>query len=85
MVILASNYLTCAVTVLIYVILGNWKLSHIYPIPKQSLESREIQLNGDEKKQFLEFMRKMLQWIPEDRADAQHLLFEDPWVRGGDY
>ncbi|EGD94895.1 CMGC/SRPK protein kinase [Trichophyton tonsurans CBS 112818] len=64
---------------------GNWKLSHLYPIPKQSLESREIQLNGDEKKQFLEFMRKMLQWMPEDRADAQHLLFEDPWVRGGDY
>ncbi|EFE38488.1 hypothetical protein TRV_06817 [Trichophyton verrucosum HKI 0517] len=64
---------------------SNWKLSHMYPIPKQSLESSEIQLKGDEKKQFLEFMRKMLQWVPEDRADAQHLLFEDPWVRGGDY
>ncbi|OAL63479.1 hypothetical protein A7C99_5875 [Trichophyton rubrum] len=64
---------------------GHWKLSNIYPIPEQSLESREIQLKGDEKKQFLEFMRKMLKWMPEDRADAQHLLFEDPWVRGGNY
>lgn len=85
MVIPASNYFTCAVSILIRVILGHWKLSNIYPIPEQSLESREIQLKGDEKKQFLEFMRKMLKWMPEDRADAQHLLFEDPWVRGGNY
>ncbi|KAF3482010.1 CMGC/SRPK protein kinase [Arthroderma uncinatum] len=64
---------------------GNWKLSHIYPIPKQTLESREIQLEGENKRLFLEFMRKMLQWVPEDRANAQQLLFEDPWVIGGEY
>ncbi|KAM5501700.1 hypothetical protein McanMca71_005162 [Microsporum canis] len=64
---------------------GNWKLSHAYPIPQQTLESREIQLNGDEKKLFLDFIRKMLQWMPEDRANAQQLLFEDPWVTAGDY
>lgn len=73
------------VLVLIWVLIGNWKLSHAYPIPQQTLESREIQLNGDEKKLFLDFIRKMLQWMPEDRANAQQLLFEDPWVTAGDY
>ncbi|KAK2752471.1 hypothetical protein FQN54_008133 [Arachnomyces sp. PD_36] len=62
---------------------GNWKNS--YPIPEQSLESREVQLTGPSQELFLRFMRKMLQWDPEDRASAQQLLFEDEWVSGGEY
>ena len=64
-------------------LIGNWKGS--FAIPEQSLESREVQLTGTNQKLFLQFMRKMLQWNPEDRASAQQLLFEDEWVRGGEY
>ena len=28
---------------------------------------------------FLEFVRKMLRWVPEERASAKELL-EDPWL-----
>lgn len=44
-----------------------------------------MQLSGENKQAFLRFMRKILQWNPEDRATAQELLFDDEWVRGGDY
>ncbi|EEP79335.1 predicted protein [Uncinocarpus reesii 1704] len=61
---------------------GNWKSS--FPIPTQTLESREVQLEGKNKELFLHFMRKMLCWLPEERATASQLLFEDEWVRGGE-
>lgn len=32
----------------------------------------------DEKKQFLEFVRGMLRWVPEERKTAKELL-EGPW------
>jgi hypothetical protein len=37
-------------------------------------------LDGRDKKQFLEFAGKMLQWLPEDRKTASELL-NDPWFR----
>lgn len=64
---------------------GNWKLSEKYPIPDQSLETREIQLSGNNKATFLRFLRKMLRWLPENRAGAQELLFNDEWVTEGEY
>ncbi|KAI9843644.1 MAG: hypothetical protein M1837_006226 [Sclerophora amabilis] len=36
-------------------------------------------LEGQDKKLFLEFMSKMLQWLPEDRKNARELL-EDDWL-----
>ncbi|KAH6719717.1 kinase domain-containing protein [Leptodontidium sp. MPI-SDFR-AT-0119] len=36
-------------------------------------------LQGSEKSHFLAFVRKMLQWLPEDRKTARELL-EDPWL-----
>ena len=36
-------------------------------------------LQGSEKNLFLAFVRKMLQWLPEDRKTARELL-EDPWL-----
>jgi hypothetical protein len=38
-------------------------------------------LEGKDKKMFLAFMRKMLQWRPEDRETAGELFF-DPWLNG---
>lgn len=30
---------------------------------------------------FLEFIRSMLRWVPEERKRARELL-EDPWLKG---
>lgn len=45
-----------------------------------SLEESEENLNREEKRQFLEFMRKMLKWRPEERSSAKELL-QDTWLR----
>ena len=50
------------------------------PVPKNSLEQSDENLEGDNKKAFLEFMRCMLQWRPEDRKTAKELL-EHPWLK----
>jgi len=39
----------------------------------------ELRLEGEEKEQFLAFMRKMLQWKPEDRSDCKDIFF-DEWL-----
>lgn len=51
---------------------GKWK--DLIEKPNISLEDSEEQLNGANKALFLDFMRKMLQWIPEDRQTAKQLL-----------
>ncbi|GFF60705.1 protein kinase, putative [Aspergillus udagawae] len=57
---------------------GNWKGR--VQIPTLSLENLEGNLQGQHKKLFLEFMRKMLRWRPEERESARNLL-SDPWLR----
>jgi hypothetical protein len=37
---------------------------------------------GEEKALFLSFVRKMLQWLPEDRETARELR-KDPWLQSG--
>lgn len=61
---------------------GNWKSA--VPLPDQTLEPLEIKLAGDDKTQFLIFMRKLLAWVPEERQKSEELL-ADEWVRGDDY
>ena len=51
---------------------GNWKGG--VEIPQISLEDSEEQLSGENKALFLDFMRKMLQWVPEKRQTAKELL-----------
>ena len=36
-------------------------------------------LHGEDKRLFLQFVRKMLKWLPEERATAAELL-ADPWL-----
>ncbi|KAL9117857.1 MAG: hypothetical protein Q9187_005600 [Circinaria calcarea] len=45
-----------------------------------SLEAEEENLEGEEKALFLQFLRKMLQWRPEDRQSAKELM-ENPWLQ----
>ena len=49
-------------------------------IPEDTLETTEENLRGDDKAQFLAFVRKMVRWKPEDRRSARELL-EDPWLQ----
>lgn len=52
------------------------------PLPDYDLQSREDKLHGDEKQDFLRFLRRALCWLPEERATAKELLF-DPWMMHG--
>jgi len=57
--------------------LGRWIVD--VEISSNSLEELEENLKGKEKALFLQFMRKMLRWVPEERMSAFELL-DDPWV-----
>lgn len=58
------------------------KLKGTYGTSSSDLEDDEENLDGDEKVRFLAFLRKMLQWRPEDRATTRELL-DDPWLKPG--
>jgi serine/threonine-protein kinase SRPK3 len=36
-------------------------------------------MNGEEKRMFIRFAKKMIQWDPEERSTAKELL-NDPWL-----
>ena len=56
-------------------LIGNWKGS--IPIPTQSLETREQQFLGEDKELFLNFLRRILRWLPEERPTAEELAYDD--------
>ena len=43
------------------------------------MDGLEKRLAGEEKEDFIRFMRSMLKWLPEERKTARQLL-EDPWL-----
>ncbi|MCJ1478352.1 hypothetical protein MMC13_007030 [Lambiella insularis] len=45
-----------------------------------TIESCLTSFTGADKRLFLEFVRRMLRWMPEDRATAAELL-QDPWLK----
>jgi hypothetical protein len=44
-----------------------------------SLEDLVTTVDGEEKQMFLDFAKKMLCWLPQDRKSAKELL-NDPWL-----
>lgn len=46
---------------------------------QRSFEMAETVFRAEEKPLFLDFIRGMVQWRPEDRKTAKELL-EDPWL-----
>lgn len=54
-------------------------LDTVPPAPPTTLEHLEENLEGRNKELFLDFMKSMLQWVPENRKTASELL-EDPWL-----
>lgn len=62
------------------IISGQWKNAGGVAIPSLSLESSiTTAFDGERKRLFLEFIRSMLQWLPEKRKTASELL-QDPWL-----
>ncbi|KAI7304411.1 hypothetical protein KC326_g8452 [Hortaea werneckii] len=53
-------------------------LPHPYPL-EQRETTLEGEANNEDRALFLQFMRKMLQWHPENRSDARELA-EDEWI-----
>lgn len=56
---------------------GHWKADA--DIPNVTLETMVRKLEGQEKLLFLQFVRKMLKWKPEERMSARELM-QDPWL-----
>ncbi|EED13427.1 conserved hypothetical protein [Talaromyces stipitatus ATCC 10500] len=54
---------------------GNWKGN--ITIPEQSLEMRFGQYDGEDKEPFLNFLRRILRWLPEERPTAEELTYDD--------
>lgn len=54
---------------------------HKHLIPSDlTLADSVPSLQGEDKRLFLQFVQKMLRWIPEERMTAKELL-NDPWLR----
>lgn len=51
------------------------------PIPNQTLETREMCLKGRHRGLLLALVRKILKWLPEERAPAQDLFEDDFFVQ----
>ncbi|KAI9760057.1 MAG: hypothetical protein M4579_001890 [Chaenotheca gracillima] len=58
---------------------GQWEGAGGLHIPQISLEGSEENLEGRNQELFLQFMRSMLRWVPEERKTARELL-DDPWL-----
>ncbi|PWY77891.1 kinase-like protein [Aspergillus eucalypticola CBS 122712] len=54
---------------------GNWKGSIC--IPEQTFELRELHFSGEDKVLFLNFLRRIFRWLPEERPTAEELAYDD--------
>ena len=59
---------------------GKWKDPFGIKVPQTCLEDAAKVFEGAEKSDFLEFLRMMLKWVPEERASARRLL-ASPWMK----
>ena len=59
---------------------GAWIANEDAAVPDVTLETLEKRLTGEEKGGFVQFMKSMLGWLPEERKTAKQLL-EDPWLQ----
>ncbi|KAE8356038.1 U4/U6 small nuclear ribonucleo protein PRP4 [Aspergillus coremiiformis] len=59
---------------------GTWK--GLAPIPKKTLEGLAINIRGEDKEGFLRWLRRALQWNPDDRPTALELVY-DEWMMKG--
>jgi serine/threonine protein kinase len=57
---------------------GVFKCQNLIP-QETSLADSVTNTEGEDKRLFLKFISRMLQWLPENRSTAKELL-ADPWL-----
>ncbi|PPJ49763.1 hypothetical protein CBER1_02853 [Cercospora berteroae] len=58
---------------------GQFKHQDLIP-EKFSFEDSITCMRGEEKRMFINFVKRMIKWLPEERSTAKQLL-EDPWLQ----
>ena len=58
---------------------GDFNSPHLIPSEEFNFSNLTPFLDGEDKRLFIEFVRKMLQWEPERRLSAKQ-LYDDPWL-----
>jgi serine/threonine-protein kinase SRPK3 len=58
---------------------GEFNLPHQIPSEEFHLSNLTTFLHGEDKRLFLKFVRRMLQWEPEQQSTAKE-LYSDPWL-----
>jgi hypothetical protein len=59
--------------------IGEFKFPELIPSEDFTFSHLTPFLQGEDKRLFIEFARKMLRWLPEERATAR-ILYNDPWL-----
>ncbi|PYH70577.1 kinase-like protein [Aspergillus vadensis CBS 113365] len=58
---------------------GTFKFPELIPSEEFNFSNMTPFLCGEDKRLFIEFVRRMLQWEPENRSSAKE-LYNDPWL-----
>ncbi|KAI1964450.1 hypothetical protein LOZ07_000921 [Ophidiomyces ophidiicola] len=58
---------------------GDFKYPHLVPSEDFNFSTLTPFFEGEDKRLFLNFAKRMLTWMPEERATAKELL-DDPWL-----
>lgn len=59
---------------------GEFKYPDLVPGENFTLSNLTPMLSGEDKELFIKFAKRMLTWVPEERATAKELL-SDPWLK----
>ncbi|KAH7015131.1 kinase-like domain-containing protein [Ilyonectria destructans] len=59
---------------------GNFNHPELIPGEEFNFSTKLAMLEGNDKDMFIRFIKRMLNWVPEERATARELL-DDPWLR----
>lgn len=73
------SYLSFKGSMLTIALLGDFRHPHLMPPEDFTFESRTKSLREEDKRLFIEFAKRMLKWLPEERATARE-LYKDPWL-----
>lgn len=73
--------LSVSIQVLADVFQGKFMHASLIPFHRRLRNESPDCIAEEEKGVFLRFMKRMLCWLPEQRATAKELL-EDPWLGG---
>lgn len=59
---------------------GSFRYPDLIPGEDFNFSNKTTMLNGQEKTLFIQFAKRMLAWVPEERSTAKQLL-DDPWLK----